>query len=363
MFMHINHLGTGKATDLEAEIREFGDKHGRDLRASFHPDRSNPRGVSVLGDTRGIQEDGVSHFETLPYIERVVPIMTPYKLASRDSRPEYNQVKTMTINVPAGNGTITIGGCELVIIAGPCAVEGRNLHEARERTLQLATEAKAAGAQMFRGGAFKPRTSPYSFQGYEEPALKILAEAREKTGLPIVSEIMNPAHVPMFEDYGVDVLQIGMRNSKNYDLIESAARTGKPILLKRGEVASLDDTLLSAEYALVEGNNKVMICERGVRPVDPRVSRNSLDLAFINSLVKATYLVRVADPSHGYGRSDLVEPGSRAAVDFGAQALLIETIRGPQDKGMCDFDQGITMPTLAQIARELKPLYAAKHMA
>jgi 3-deoxy-7-phosphoheptulonate synthase len=274
---------------------------------------------------------------TMPSATQAKATSRPYRLASRESHPD-NTVVTV--------GRVRVGGGEVTIMAGPCAVE------TREQLLQTALAVKAAGANILRGGAYKPRTSPYDFQGLGEEGLQMLAEAREITGLPIVTEVMDSEDVEIVASYA-DILQIGSRNMSAARLLQRAARTGKPILLKRGFQASVREWLLSAEYILDQGNNQVILCERGIRTHDTEFTRNTLDLNVVPLLKTETHLPVIVDPSHGTGRADLVAPMSRGAIAVGADGLIIEVHPDPQH-ARCDGPQSLSLAQFAELARDMR---------
>ncbi len=259
----------------------------------------------------------------LPGVKEAIPVTKPYKLVSREVHPEATIVHVG--DVPIGNGY-------LAIIAGPCAVESRN------QALTIAGHVKSAGAHIFRGGAFKPRTSPYSFQGLGEEGLKILAEVRETTGLPVVTEVMDYEHFDMVEEYA-DMVQIGTRNMQNFSLLRRAGKSSKPILLKRGMAATIEEFLMAAEYILEGGNPNVVLCERGVRTFSHH-SRNTLDLSAIPVVRKESHLPIIIDPSHAAGRRDQVIPLSRAAVAAEAHGLMVEVHHAPEE-AMSDGAQSL----------------------
>ena len=277
--------------------------------------------IGVVGDKKLLQDVPL---EAMTGVEKVVAITSGYKLASRQFKPE-NSV----IDVDG----VQIGGDKLVVMAGPCAVESR------EQLLESAAIVKQAGATFLRGGAYKPRTSPYSFQGLEEQGLKFLAEAREVTGLKIVTEVVDPQSVAVVAEYA-DVLQIGARNMQNFQLLKTVGRAGKPVLLKRGIAATIEEWLNAAEYVMNEGNYKVMLCERGIRTFET-ATRNTLDLSAVAVLKNACHLPIIVDPSHGTGHWKLVRPMARAAVAAGADGLMIEVHPKP-DEAMSDGMQSLT---------------------
>jgi 3-deoxy-7-phosphoheptulonate synthase len=288
--------------------------------------------IGVIGDERLVQRE---HFALLQGVEDVIPILKPYKLASREFRPA-----DTIVNV-AG---FPIGGKRLAIIAGPCSVESEM------QLLKTAEQVKKAGANLLRGGAYKPRTSPYSFQGLGEDGLKILALAREKTGLGIVTEVMESADVDMVAEYA-DLLQVGARNMHNTKLLRSLAKVRKPVLLKRNFSATLNELLMSAEYLLSGGNQVVVLCERGIRTfVD--FSRNTLDLNIVPAIKKLSHLPIIVDPSHGTGRHDLVIPMSRAAIAAGADGLMVEVHPNPVE-AFSDGEQSLTPPNFTTLMAEV----------
>ena len=267
--------------------------------------------IGAIGDERILREVAL---EALPGVEKVLPILKPFKLASRDFKPENSVIPV--------NG-VEVGGKRLAVIAGPCSVEGR------EMVLEMARAVKAAGARLLRGGAFKPRTSPYTFQGLGEEALRYLAEAREATGLPIVTELMDPRDAPLVLKYA-DLIQIGARNMQNFRLLKEVGSHRKPVLLKRGMSSSIKELLMSAEYILSEGNYNVILCERGIRTFED-FTRNTLDLSAVPALKSLTHLPVIVDPSHGTGKWDLVPPMALAAVAAGADGLMVEVHPKPED--------------------------------
>lgn len=255
----------------------------------------------------------MSHLEVLDGVEKVLPVVAPYKMASLEAAPVHTVVKVLGFQA---------GGDRIGVMAGPCSVESR------EQLLELARLVKQAGATALRGGAYKPRTSPYSFQGLKEKGLEILAEARAETGLAIVTEVMAPELVGLVSKYA-DILQIGARNMQNYPLLEAAGESGKPVLLKRGPSATMDEFLLAAEYILKTGNSQVMLCERGIRTFEDH-TRFTLALASVPYLQQKTHLPVVVDPSHGTGKTSLVPAMTRAAVASGADALMLEIHSNPE---------------------------------
>jgi 3-deoxy-7-phosphoheptulonate synthase len=280
-------------------------------------------------------------------VERLISIKTPYKLVSRDFKPQSSRV---VVGDALGGTPVTIGNAadgtiSPVVIAGPCAVEGR------EQLLSTAQAVQAAGAQVLRGGAFKPRTSPYQFQGLGVEGLQMLAEARELTGLPVITEVMEPGLVETVAQYA-DILQIGSRNMQNFPLLLEAGRNSKqrPVMLKRGLASTIDEWLLAAEYIVAAGNPNVILCERGIRSFDPQ-TRNVLDLACVPLLHELTHLPVIVDPSHATGRRELVPTMSRAAIAAGAEGLILEVHPDPQS-ALCDGRQSITAEQLQAIVHQ-----------
>jgi 3-deoxy-7-phosphoheptulonate synthase len=277
--------------------------------------------VGVLGQTfRELKDE----LEVLPGVVEVVPISKPYKLSSREFKNEDTVVRV---------GNVTIGGDELVVMAGPCAVENE------EQVLSTAHAVKRAGAQILRGGAFKPRSSPYSFRGMGVQGLQILAKARSETGMPIVTEVMAPEDVGMVAQYA-DILQIGTRNAQNFNLLDEVGKIRKPVLLKRGFASSYEEWLLSAEYILSGGNSQVVLCERGIRTFET-ATRFTIDLAAIPMIKDLSHLPVMADPSHATGRANLVTPMSLAAVAAGTHGIIVDVHPNPS-VAKCDAAQALT---------------------
>ena len=293
---------------------------------------------SVIG-LIGIKDaEQARKFEFLSGVDKVNAISRPFKLASREFNPDKS-----TFNL---NG-VCFGGKEVVIIAGPCAVESR------QQILETASAIKSAGAKLLRGGAFKPRTSPYSFQGLKEEGLELLQEAKEKTGLLIVTEVIAPEHVKLVAEVA-DVFQIGTRNMQNYALLEAVGLADKPVLLKRGMMANVEEFLMAAEYILANGNPYVLLCERGIRTFE-KFTRNTLDLAAIPLISQLSHLPICVDPSHGTGMGSLVNPVSKAAVAAGADALIIEVHPSPE-KALSDGFQSLSLREFEDLMRDLKPV-------
>jgi len=299
-----------------------------------HPIPGSTRtAIGITGNQGPIE---ATAFESLPGVGECVPVSKPYKLVGRELKEE-------TTCIDLGDG-VKIGGPELAIIAGPCAVESR------EQTRTIAAKVSAAGAKLFRGGAYKPRTSPYSFQGLAEEGLKILAEVRQEFGLKIVTEAIDVESVDLVERYS-DVLQIGARNMQNFSLLRRVGKAQRPVLLKRGISATLDELLMAAEYILSEGNYRVILCERGIRTFADH-TRNTLDLSVIPAVQRLSHLPIIVDPSHGTGRREKVLPLSRAAIAVGADGLMIEVHHRPEE-ALSDGNQAIKPPEFDQLMKEI----------
>lgn len=294
--------------------------------------------IGIIGDERPLDKDSLGRMRG---VERIVPILRPFKLASRDFQP--------ADTVFPLNGQ-SIGGQKVIVMAGPCAVESR------EQILETAHMVKEAGAHLLRGGAFKPRTSPYSFQGLGEEGLRYLAEAREATGLAIVTEVMAPEQLPLVAQYA-DVLQIGTRNMQNFALLHAVGESGMPVLLKRGMMSTIEELLMSAEYILSHGNRRVMLCERGIRTFET-YTRNTLDISAVPVLKELTHLPVVVDPSHATGKWHLVNPVSKAAVAAGADGLIIEVHPNPE-LAMSDGAQSLRPSRFVELMAQLKPIAQA----
>jgi 3-deoxy-7-phosphoheptulonate synthase len=279
--------------------------------------------------------------ELLEGVAEVIRVTTPYKLVSRTFRPENLQVRV---------GDVVIGGKDVVLMAGPCAVESRT------QVLEIAEAVHRCGAKILRGGAFKPRTSPYSFQGLGEEALRYLREASERFGMPVISEVMEISQIPLMLEY-VDILQVGARNMQNYNLLRELGKQPKPVLLKRGPAATIEETLLAAEYIIAGGNPQVLLCERGIRTFETSL-RYTLDISAIPVLKKLSYLPVIADPSHGTGRRDKVPPMARAAVAAGADGLLIEVHTRPEE-ALCDGPQALVPDQLEKLVGQLRLIATA----
>lgn len=289
--------------------------------------------IGVIGDERPIEPD---HFELLPGVERAVRILHPFKLAARDFHPDGSVVRI--------NG-VAVGGKQVVLMAGPCSVESR------EQLMSTAAAVKAAGAHVLRGGAWKPRTSPYSFQGLGLMGLELLREARAEFHLPVVTEVMSPQEVTLVAQYA-DVLQIGARNMNNFSLLAAVGEVQKPVLLKRGMMATVEELLMAAEYILSRGNQNVILCERGIRTFET-FTRNTFDINAIPVLKSLTHLPVLADPSHGTGKRELVAPVARAAIAAGADGIIVEVHYSPA-KALCDGAQSLTPDGFADLVADLR---------
>lgn len=288
--------------------------------------------ITVIGDEDRIRE---LPLEAISGVESVKSILRPFKLVSRETHPDRTVVKV---------GDVEIGGSKVVIIAGPCAVEGE------AEVIEHARMVKKAGAKLFRAGAYKPRTSPYAFQGYREKGLKFLAKAREETGLPIVTEVMDPRDVGIVAEYA-DVLQIGTRNMQNYNLLTEVGKTSKPVILKRGMSATINEFLMSAEYILSQGNKNLILCPRGIRTFED-VTRNTLDAGVIPVIKDWTHLPVVADPSHAMGIKDYVTSAAMAYLAAGADGIMVEAHPNPED-AMSDGQQTIDYNQLVSLIDKL----------
>ncbi|MDA8210467.1 MAG: 3-deoxy-7-phosphoheptulonate synthase [Clostridia bacterium] len=298
--------------------------------------------IGAIGDKTRLSQLAL---EAMPGVDKLVPILQQFKLAGREFKEQGTVVKV---------GNISIGGEQLHVMAGPCAVESRG------QLLEVAHEVKEAGATLLRGGAFKPRTSPYAFQGLEEEGLKILAEAREQTGLPIVTEVVDPRTVELVANY-TDILQIGARNMQNFFLLKEVAKADKPVLLKRGPSATIEEWLMAAEYIMAGGNYNVILCERGIRTYET-YTRNTLDLNAVPAVKNLSHLPVIVDPSHGTGKWKLVAPMARAAIAAGADGLMVEVHCSPAE-AMSDGPQSLTpenFRVLMQEIRQIAPVMGRK---
>jgi 3-deoxy-7-phosphoheptulonate synthase len=304
-----------------------------------HPSRGPEQ--TIIGVIGGENIDQLSGIREMPGVEQVVPINKSYKLVNREFRPEQTIVKV--------NG-ILIGGDEFVVMAGPCAVESA------DQIMSTAAAVKKAGAKILRGGAFKPRTSPYSFQGLGEEALKLLAGAKRETGLPIVTEVTSPELVDMVCTYA-DILQIGARNMQNYALLEAVGKVRKPVLLKRGMMSTIEELLLAAEYLLSNGNTQVLLCERGIRSFE-KATRNTLDISAVPVIKKNSHLPVIVDPSHGTGHREYVPAVARAAVAAGADGIIVEVHPSP-DTALSDGVQSLSFEAFQTMMDSLRPISVA----
>jgi len=294
--------------------------------------------IGVIGNGRPLDREQI---ERMDGVERTVPILRPFKLASRDFHPQDTLVPV---------NRVTIGGRQLIVMAGPCAVESH------DQLLEAAWAVKEAGAHVLRGGVFKPRTSPYSFQGLGEEGLRLLAKARDETGLPVITEVMAPQQVPLVTTYA-DILQIGARNMQNYALLHAVGQAQRPVLLKRGMMSTIEELLMAAEYILSHGNDRIILCERGIRTFE-KYTRNTLDISAVPLLKQLSHLPVVVDPSHATGKRELVEPVSQAAVAAGADGLLIEVHPHPEE-ALSDGAQSLEPDRFARLMRRLQPVAAA----
>jgi 3-deoxy-7-phosphoheptulonate synthase len=328
----------------EEQIREVC-KRIESLGLKAHPMPGSIRTAIGITGNKGAIDLGI--LESLPGVIECIPVSKPYKLVSRDTKQE-----DTILRIPTPSGDVIVGGDKIALVAGPCAVE------TEEQCLAIAERVKKSGARLFRGGAYKPRTSPYSFQGLGEEGLKILSKVREKYGFGIVTEAIDNESLDLVEEYA-DVIQIGARNMQNFSLLKRAGRAKKPVLLKRGMSATLDEFLMAAEYILSEGNYNVMLCERGVRTFSD-FSRNTLDLAVVPAVKKRSHLPIFVDPSHGTGKRHKVLPLSRAAVAVGADGLLIEVHHEP-DKALSDGMQSLLPEEFIALADEMRQIAAVLH--
>jgi len=291
---------------------------------------------TVVGVVGQVYPELSDELETMPGVDDIVPISKPYKLTSREFKPTDTTIKV---------GGLTIGGGQTVVMAGPCAVESE------EQLMSTARAVKAAGGRVLRGGAFKPRSSPYSFRGLEEKGLQILAAAREETGLAVITEVMTERDVDLVANYA-DILQVGARNVQNFSLLEEVGRAGKPVLLKRGFGSEVQDWLLSAEYIVSQGNRQVILCERGIRTFET-ATRNTMDLSAIPLVKRLSHLPVVSDPSHGTGKWYLVEPMAMASIAAGADGLILEVHPNP-DRALSDGAQSLTFENFGRLMERAK---------
>ncbi|MFZ1768050.1 MAG: 3-deoxy-7-phosphoheptulonate synthase [Caldilinea sp.] len=316
-------------TNIEAVVQRV-----EELGYKVHLSRGEARTIiGVIGADEHLLQN--STFEVMDDVERTMRVMQPYKLASRD----FSEATVIDVN------GVQIGGKQIVVMAGPCSVESRDM------ILQTAHAVKAAGATVLRGGAFKPRSSPYSFQGLGEEGLKHLAEARAQTGLPVITEVMSPEDVTLVGDY-TDIFQVGARNTQNYSLLKALGRQNKPVFLKRGISGTIQELLMSAEYILAGGNMQVMVCERGIRTYET-ATRNTFDINAIPALKEMSHLPVIADPAHGTGMWQFVGAISKAAVAAGADGLMLEVHPDPA-RAWSDGAQSLTFQRFATLMEELR---------
>ena len=332
MIVVMKHGATSRQiANVTARIEQFGHR----VHLSEGVERTI---IGVIGNGRPLDREQIVRWDG---VEKIVPILHPFKLASRDFKPEDTVVCL--------NG-ICVGGKEVIVMAGPCAVESR------EQLLETAQAVKEAGATILRGGAYKPRTSPYSFQGLGREGLEFLAEAREQTGLLVATEVVSPEQVPLVGTYA-DILQIGARNMQNYTLLQAVGKAHKPVLLKRGMMSTVEELLMAAEYILSQGNDRLMLCERGIRTFET-YTRNTLDINAVPLLKQLTHLPVIVDPSHGTGKWELVAAVSRAAVAAGADGLLIEVHTHPE-QALSDGAQSLKPERFADLMVELRRVASA----
>ncbi|MDH3214698.1 MAG: 3-deoxy-7-phosphoheptulonate synthase [Candidatus Krumholzibacteria bacterium] len=304
-----------------------------------HPSRGPEQ--TIVGVIGGEENPRLSELADMRGVEQVVPITKSFKLVNREFKPGRTVVKV--------NG-VTIGGENIVVMAGPCAVESR------DQILATAAAVKEAGAHILRGGAFKPRTSPYSFQGLGEEGLKLLAEARDATGLPIITEVTSPELVDLVGKYA-DILQVGARNMQNYALLEAVGKVRKPVLLKRGMMSTIEELLLAAEYILSNGNSQVLLCERGIRSFE-KATRNTLDISAVPVIKKNSHLPVIVDPSHGTGHREFVPAAARAAVAAGADGIIVEVHPSPEN-ALSDGIQSLSFAEFRDMMKEIDPIALA----
>lgn len=338
-----------KAHATEEEIRKVCERIEA-LGYRAHPIPGTQR--TAIGITGNTGEVDIGSLESMPGVAECIPVSKPYKLVSRDVKEEDTIIRIPVRQPDGSTAEVAIGGTSVALIAGPCAIESH------EQAMTVAACLQKAGVRLFRGGAYKPRTSPYSFQGLGEAGLKILAEVRERFGMGIVTEAVDNESLNLVEQYA-DVIQIGARNMQNFSLLKRAGRARKPVLLKRGMSATLDEFLMAAEYILAEGNYQVILCERGVRTFSD-FTRNTLDLAVIPAVKRRSHLPILVDPSHGTGRRHKVLPLSRAAVAVGADGLLVEVHHDP-DRALSDGMQSLLPEEFLQLQQEVRMIAAVLH--
>jgi 3-deoxy-7-phosphoheptulonate synthase len=331
MILVINNKASESEINLIKEkILKVGCKVHESIGLNYHI-------IGIVGDTSNIEP---SMFQTNIFIDKLIHVQEPYKKANRIFHPDNTEVKV---------GNEIIGGKKISIIAGPCSVESE------EQILSIAQSVKKSGASFLRGGAFKPRTSPYSFQGLRKHGLELLKYAKEKTGLPIVSEIMSTEYIDDFVE-DVDIIQVGARNMQNFELLRELGKTNKTILLKRGLSSTIEELLMSAEYIMAGGNENVILCERGIRTFE-KYTRNTLDLSAIPAIKKLSHLPVIVDPSHAAGMWWMVEPLSKAAISVGADGLMIEVHNDPEN-ALCDGNQSIKPKRFDELMEKIKLLAA-----
>lgn len=312
----------GRIEDMGLTVKDAGsDKHGV---------------LGLIGDTTKVD---ITQLEAHHVVERVMKVQEPYKLASRTFQPMDTVIEVKGHKIGGGN---------LTLIGGPCSVESE------EQIMSIAREVKKAGANILRGGAFKPRTSPYSFQGMGEEGLKLLKKAKEETGLPIITESMSTEDFDLVEEYA-DIIQIGARNMQNFALLKKAGKSKKPICLKRGMSATIEELLMSAEYIMSEGNSNVILCERGIRTYET-YTRNTLDLATVSAIKELSHLPIIIDPSHATGKWKMVEPMSKAAVAIGADGLMIEVHNDPEN-ALCDGQQSLKPKKFSTLVENVNKIH------
>jgi 3-deoxy-7-phosphoheptulonate synthase len=305
-----------------------------------HPSRGPEQ--TIVGVIGGDDHPEIGGLGQLDGVEEVVPITKSYKLVNREFRPGNSLIKV--------GGKVEIGGDNFVVMAGPCAVESK------DQILSTAAAVSEAGAQILRGGAFKPRTSPYSFQGLGEEGLKLLAAARDASGLPVITEVVSPELVPLVAQYA-DILQIGARNMQNYALLEAVGRIRKPVMLKRGMMSTIEELLLAAEYILSNGNSQVLLCERGIRSFE-RATRNTLDISAVPVIKKNSHLPVIVDPSHGVGYREFVPAAARAAAAVGADGIIVEVHPSP-DNALSDGIQSLSFDEFQTMMESIRPVALA----
>jgi 3-deoxy-7-phosphoheptulonate synthase len=329
MIISMNRQATREQIEHVCEkIRSFG--------YIAHPIYGEERVViGAVGDGRE-KDRVISVMESVPGVESVIPILQPFKLVGRELKKENTIIKM---------DGFTIGADQFVVMAGPCSVE------TREQLLATAEKVKAAGAKILRGGAFKPRTSPYDFQGLEEEGLKFLAEAREKTGLKIITEIISPENIDLVSEY-TDIFQVGARNMQNFALLKRLGKVTKPVMLKRGMMSTLKECLMSAEYIVSQGNANVILCERGIRTFET-YTRNTLDISAVPALKQLSHLPVIVDPSHGTGKRSLITPVAKAAVAVGADGLMVEVHPNPEE-AFSDGQQSLLPEEFDELMREVR---------